>query len=173
MYSLASHDSVAANDVDDRLNPTFLGVMGGLNLPVVTLAEHLSLGINPNLGLATPLSDLGGYSSSVTVEAPLYLTLKYGTDATWDGSRTVIGASAGVGYQFTLWAFSDLSTVTYGMPSIFGELNFGKRRSAVGLIKLRYSLSLGSHNEEFVSDGDVGQIVFTHHSFHLLFTPGY
>lgn len=172
-YSLSENENTAQQDLESRYNTVHLGAMAGLNLPFVPITDHLSAGLNPNIGVAFGLSGSMGPdgfdSRTISFEFPMYATIKYGTDATWAGSKTVIGASAGVGYHYTVFIIPS-TVVTYGLPSVMAELNFGKRRSAMGLIKLRYSASLGSHSEDF---GDDGQIVFTHHSFYVMFTPGY
>jgi hypothetical protein len=84
-----------------------------------------------------------------------------------------LGASAGIGCQATLFNFGE-NFYSYVVPSFMAEINFGKRRSSIGLIKLRYSAQIGSHNERIAyDDGTESKLVFTNHAIHLIFTPGY
>jgi hypothetical protein len=171
VYSLAESDTTPQQDLNSRYNTVHLGGMVGLNLPFLPIADNFSAGLNPNVALTIALSG-SGESQSMSIEAPVYATLKYGTDATWSGSKSIVGVTAGIGYQYTLFIFP-ATVVSYGLPSVMAEINFGKRRSDIGLIKFRYAVSLGNHIEPFTSGGTETQIVFTHHSFYLLFTPGY
>jgi hypothetical protein len=175
-YSIATDDSVPAQDLNSRANLLHLGIMAGLNLPFVPIGEHMSLGFNPNIGFAVGLS--GGFSNegsqSMSLELPLYATMKFGTDATWLGAKFPVGATVGVGYHYSAFIFATTGVIVdYGLPSVMAELNFGKRRGDIGLVKIRYSLSLGSHTEHFNTDSPDDKLVFTHHSFYVLVTPGY
>lgn len=172
-YSLAESDTAATNDLDSRSNLLHLGASVGLNLPFVEIADDFTAGLNPNIGITSSISAM---TPILTLEVPIYATLKYNTDATWAGSKGVVGLSAGIGYHHAAFVFVESGTVVdFGMPTFMAELNFGKRRSSMGLIKLRYTSSIGSHTELFPDDngGQDGQIVFTRSAFHLLFTPGY
>ena len=173
-YSLANDDSVASNNVESRLNLVHLSAIGGFNLPFIELSDDMSIGINPNIEVSTALNAGGYYSSlALTIESPSYVTFKYGTDTTWAGTRSIFGATVGLGYRYTIFGLES-GFYTFGMPSVMAEINLGKRRSAIGLVKLRYSASLGSHTESLAfDDGTESKIVFTHHAFHLIFTPNY
>ncbi len=132
----------------------------------------MTVGINPNIDFARVFESF--YQSQFTLDFPAYLTLKYGTDATWAGSNKGFGFAAGVGYRYTLM-FGGPQTFTFGMPSLMFEVNVGKRRSTLGLVKLRYSLSIGTHDYllEYNDGGPPDHILFTNHAFHILLTPGF
>jgi hypothetical protein len=153
-------------------NLTALGVSMGLNLPVVYLNDMMTVGISPNLDFSRVLNSV--YENVMTLEVPAYLTLKYGTDATWAGANKGFGFAAGVGYRYTLM-FGAQETFTFGMPNLMFEVNVGKRRSALGLVKFRYSLSIGTYDYElqYNDGGPSDHILFTNHAFHILLTPGF
>lgn len=172
-YSLADSDTTPKNDRDARIDLLHWGSSTGMNLPFVEIADDLTAGLSPNVGLTLALSSV---VPAVTLELPVYATLKFNTDATWKGSKTPVGLSAGIGYHHTVYGLVKGGTfVSFGRPVIMAELNFGKRRSEMGLIKFRYTQALGSHTEVFpgTSGGQDGQIVFTRSGFHLIFTPAY
>lgn len=172
-YSLADSDTAAENDLDSRRTVFHVGSSVGLNFPFVEIADDFTAGLSPNLGLTF---GVGSFFSAVTIDAPIYATLKYKTDATWAGSKSVVGASAGIGYQHTGYFLFDSGTfIDFGLPVFMAEVNFGKKRSTLGLIKVRYTASIGSHTEIFPADngGEEGQMVFKHWGLHLLFTPAY
>lgn len=172
MYSIADSDTTPKNDVDRRADRVQFGSALGLNLPFVEIASNLTAGLNPNIGLGVSINDM--YSPSISIEVPVYATLKYGTDATWAGSKSYIGAAVGIGYHYNALFFTSGTSVGFGLPSLMAELSIGKRRSTIGLLKFRYTASLGSHTEEYTSNGQVvGRMVVTQHAFHLLFTPAY
>jgi hypothetical protein len=153
---------------------TGIGAIGGFNVPFLEIAEDMSIGFNPN-------AFTGMYFSrempAVSFEIPAYITWKWGTDATWGGSKSWVGTTVGLGYDYNILIASAFpSIVTYGMPSLMAEINFGKRRGGVGLIKLRYSMALGSHTEpiqdSFDSD-DTYDVDLTQYGFDLIITAGY
>ncbi|MBS1910356.1 MAG: hypothetical protein JST22_00080 [Bacteroidetes bacterium] len=169
-HTLAETDTTAATDIDSRIDVKFLQGIIGFDLPVVYLADQLALGINPNFEAGLVLNQEGFTGS---LEAPIYATLKYGTDATWQGSRSPVGFSIGAGYRFTA-LFTDGPAYSYGVPQFMAELNFGKRRSEIGLIKLRYSMSIGkAHDEIGIGNGLTAPIVYSNYALQLVFVPGY
>ncbi len=173
LYSLADSDTAAENDPDSRRIMFHVGSSVGLNFPFFEIADDFTAGLSPNIGFTV---GIGSFLTAVTVEAPIYATLKYKTDATWAGSKSVVGASAGIGYQHTGYFLFDSGTlVDFGMPAFMAEVNFGRKRSTLGLIKIRYTATIGSHTEIFPADngGQEGQIVFRQWGLHLLFTPAY
>lgn len=171
-YSIADSDTTPKNDVDRRADRMHIASSLGLNLPFIEIADHFTAGLNPNIGVG--MSFFNFDYPSFSFELPVYATLKYGTDATWAGSKSYLGAAVGIGYHYNALLFTSGTTVGFGLPSVMAELSIGKRRSALGLIKLRYTTSLGSHTEEYTSNGAViGRMVVTQHAFHVLFTPGY
>jgi hypothetical protein len=171
-YSIADSDTTPKSDVDRRADRIQIGSSLGLNLPFIEIADNFTAGLNPNIGLGA--SFLSFDDPSFSFELPIYATLKYGNDATWAGSKSYIGAAIGIGYHYNALLFMSGTTTGFGLPSVMAELSIGKRRSSLGLIKLRYTTSLGSHTEEYTSNGVVvGRMVVTQHAFHLLFTPAY
>lgn len=171
-YSIADSDTTPKNDVDRRADRMQFGVSLGLNLPFIEIADNFTAGLNPNIGVGASLISFD--YPSFSFELPVYATLKYGNDATWAGSKSYIGAAVGIGYHYNALFFVSGVTTAFGLPSLMAELSIGKRRSSLGLIKLRYTTSLGSHTEEYTSNGQVvGRMVVTQHAFHILFTPAY
>lgn len=169
--SLTESDTTASNDLDSRIDLVSLAAIGGFNLPFVELNEDMSIGFNPNIVMATALSRY----PALTIEIPAYATFKYGTDATWAGSKSWIGATVGIGYDYNIFIpFGDeLSSINYGIPSLMAEVNFGKRRGGLGLIKLRYSMGIGDHKETWTSGGSEFDLFLTQYSFDLIITSGY
>ena len=112
---------------------------------------------------------------ALTVEVPAYVTFKWGTDATWAGSRSWVGLTVGAGYDYNIFVPIDwgFGAITYGVPSIMGEVNFGKRRGGVGLFKIRYSMGVGTHKETWTSGGSDFDLHMTQHAFDLIVTTGY
>jgi hypothetical protein len=72
---------VATNNVESRLNLANFGIMAGLNFPVISLADNLTIGINPNLEFSVSLLSTTDYwtgeaqSLGFTFESPDYLTI--------------------------------------------------------------------------------------------------
>lgn len=149
------------------------GVSAGLNLPFYYLAENLAIGLNPNIGGSLQMT--GEYTSSNTasLELPVYLTLKLNTDATWKGSKSDFGVSAGIGTHYSvLYFLNSGENFSYLRPGFMGELNFGSRRGNAGLYKLRFSSYIGSHREE--SEDFPGEfLLFKQFALQLLWVPGY
>ncbi|HVK39078.1 MAG TPA: hypothetical protein VNA88_11130 [Candidatus Kapabacteria bacterium] len=155
-----------------RFEMTGIGAIGGFNLPFLELGEDMSLGFNPNIVWGYYLStDMLGMS----FEIPAYITFKWGTDATWGGSKSWVGTTLGLGYDYNVLVLSELGIVSYGIPSLMAEVNFGKRRGGVGLIKLRYSMGLGGYTHEVLDDSssDIYNLDFTQYGFDLIITSGY
>lgn len=158
-----------------------MGARVGLNIPVVPLAEHLAIGVNPSLGISVqPIGDnYDPYtdqfsSSTLAIEAPTYLTLKYNTDASWKGSKSPVGFAAGIGgyYNFFFFINSGLNA-SYIQPSYMLEVNFGSRRGNAGLFKVRWESYIGEHEEEFGEfNGDLN-VSFYQGIINLLWVPGY
>jgi hypothetical protein len=169
--SLAASDSTASNDIENRINLVSLAAIGGFNLPFAELDDDMSIGFNPNIVAGTSLSQL----SALSIEIPAYITFKWGTDATWAGSKGGVGMTIGAGYDYNIfvpvqWGFG---AITYGIPSVMAELNFGKRRGGLGLIKLRYSMGIGNHTETYMVDGDPLDLVMTQYAIDLIITSAY
>jgi len=156
------------------------GMSAGFNLPFYQLGEHWSLGINPNVGIGIGSSqyDWAGNSgtASLSLEVPVFVTMKLGTDATWLGSKTAVGGTVGIGYQYSDFiSLSGSTSYDYALPTFMLEVNFGVRRTSPGLIKIRYTANLGSYvyrdeyddGEAFVEDR------FHQSAVHLIFTPAY
>ncbi|MCB0712990.1 MAG: hypothetical protein KDD67_11730 [Ignavibacteriae bacterium] len=156
----------------EEYNFVHLGFLVGLNLPIVPLAENLSVGLNPSLGLSAQLT---GYDASgvLSLEVPVYATLKYNTDASWKGSKAPVGFSAGLGVQSSnlLFTYSGI-TASYLVPSYLLEINFGSRRGNKGLYKLRWTSYIGSYDEPLEEFGDE-TITFKQFALNLLWVPGY
>ncbi len=155
-------------------------------LPVTQIADHLSTGLYPGLGLtAAPSQTVRDFSTgltyssgsnSIAFELPIFAMIKWGTDATWKGKRGFgFGVAAGIGYEYSYLIFPNSGeTRSFGLPAAIFEINLGKRKSKVGLIKLRYARTLGTSDEEFFIDGvKVGTESFEVQSIQIAFTPGY
>ena len=149
-----------------------MGGLIGLNLPVVPLADNLALGINPSIGVSIELTGTG-YSDVMSLEVPVYATLKYNTDATWKGSKAPVGFSAGLGaHSSNLLFVSSEVTASYLVPSYMVEVNFGSRRGNAGLYKVRWTSYIGSYAES-LEEFDDEYLVFNQMAIHLLWVPGY
>jgi hypothetical protein len=151
---------------------TGIGAIGGFNLPFLEVAEDMSIGFNPNIYSGAYLStDMPG----ISIEIPAYITFKWGTDATWGGSKSWVGTTFGLGYDYNVLILSQYNVITYGIPTLMAEVNFGKRRGGVGLIKLRYSMGLGGYTHEVTDDfdGDRYSLDITQYGFDLIITSGY
>lgn len=154
-----------------------VGSIIGVNLPVVSLAEHLSVGVNPNLALSlgVPLSSFSRAESIfLALELPWYATIKYGTDASYKGSRFPVGVTAGIGYHYSL--LKGLGTEfspSFGRPSVMAEINFGKRNSKPGLVKLRYIHDIGTYEEDYSTSSASSVISMSRWGIHLVFVAGY
>ncbi len=156
----------------DEYNLVHLGALFGLNLPIVPIADNLAFGLNPSLGFSAQLTGYGE-SGVFALEVPVYATLKYNTDATWKGSKSPVGFSAGIGAQSSNLIFLNSGiTASYLVPSYQLEVNMGSRRGDGGLYKLRWTSYIGSH-EEPLEEFDDEPIVFKQFALHLLWVPGY
>lgn len=154
-----------------------VGMIVGFNLPFVPLADNLSLGLNPSVAIAfANRSDFYGASETVmgSLEVPWYATIKYGTDATYKGTQFPLGVSLGIGYQYSYaFAFSGGFSEGFGLPSVMAEVNFGKRKTWPGLVKLRYTTTLGSAEFDYSTSSTEHKLSIKHSGFHLIVVPGY
>jgi hypothetical protein len=150
----------------------------GFNLPYHHLAENVALGVSAGLTLAaTNGTGIGGDESTLfsTINVPAFATVKYNTDASWKGTDGFgVGLAGGIGYQLTYFLPLGVSmeSIFFGLPTYMVELNFGKRTSFPGLIKLRYTGNIGEHKETFSSD-PADFINFSQSAFYILFTKNY
>lgn len=114
----------------------------GFNLPVVYLSKEASVGLSPNVGIEAPL--FGEYGSMLSLYAPAYATIKYGTDAAWSSTKSKVGFTVGIGYRYMTGVFPESGfTLSYGLPAYMVEFNFGKRRNP--LMKVRFSSTFGEY----------------------------
>ncbi len=122
-----------------------LTYFNGWNFPVLGLGDNSSFGICPNIAFTVGLS--GGVG--MFIEAPVYMTLKYGTDATWNKSTTFdkgIGGTIGFGLQGVL-GYTEAPIYTTGigfgylLPVAMAELSFVTRNN--NIFKLRVHTNLG------------------------------
>ncbi len=180
---LYSHEQdYTANGIDEHADQTLFhfGILFGFNVPFLQLADHLTVGVNPSFGFGLGSSGSSYYTQeptpSLSLEIPWFLTMKWGTDATLLGSKTAIGASIGIGaqYSYLIWLEGETETYNYVLPTYMVELNFGKRKSEPGLIKLRYTANIGSYlqQEEFGDDA-LYENRLRQSAVHLIYTPGY
>jgi hypothetical protein len=163
-------------DSHGKTSLSHLGAIVGFNLPFVPLDDDLSIGLNPSAALAVVnrSSDYYEQTTMISVELPWYATLKWGTDASFKGSSFPLGVTAGIGYHFShLQGITGNFSESFGTPSLLAEVNFGKRKSWPGLVKLRYTHSLGTHEID-ASHGDVvDKLSISRSGFHLIFVLGY
>jgi|GEM_PF-2549242 len=171
-YSIEGRTDAPPGTFDGTFTSISAGI--GFNVPVYHLAHDLSLGINPNIemagvpGTAEEVDDR--IPLTLSLEVPVYATLKYGTDASWHG-ESKIGFAAGIGAQYTALTTldpADIST-SYVAPGIMAEVNF--RLGSSGLMKLRYSTILGTMRADVNGfDGeDAGDADIRQQAFHLIF----
>jgi hypothetical protein len=172
IHTNATAEDLPSSNVVDQVDIVALGVTFGVNLPMVYLSDQMTLGLNPNIDLARILNASGG--ESISVEATGYATLKYGTDATWAGVNSGFGFAAGFGYRHSVLIYP-ARVFGYGLPNVLAEISIGKRRSTLGLVKLRYSMSIGSYDYEidYNDGGPVQHTFFSNHAFHILLTPNF
>ena len=123
-----------------------ISVFTGWNFPIVELGETTSLGINPNLAFTAGLS--GGLG--MFLEAPVFLTLKYGTDAVWSQSNTFdkkFGLALGIGFHGVLgYSEAPIATTGIGMaylrPAVMSEFSFVTNENRVN--KIRFNIDIGT-----------------------------
>lgn len=145
----------------------------GLNLPFFYLTDNLALGVNPNVAGSMQMSSEYSSSGSASLEIPVYLTMKLNTDATWKGSKSNVGLTAGIGPHYSILLFLNSGeSFSYLRPGFMAEINFGSRRSDAGLYKLRFSSYIGSHVEES-EDFPGEELFFNQYALQVLWTPGY
>lgn len=180
LYLYNYEEEYKAEGIESNSSTTLshLGVIFGFNLPFVPLGDDISLGLNPSAAIAFVNSGGGYYDDSqttmISVELPWYATFKLGTDASFKGSSFPLGLTLGIGYHFShLQGITADFSESFGLPSVMAEINFGKRKSWPGLVKLRYTQSLGSHEID-ASHGDVvDKVSITRTGLHLIIVPGY
>lgn len=94
-----------------------LAVCGGLNVPIITISENASLGINVVPSLYGGLGYIG-------FSAPATLMLKYGVGAThYHTSESCIGV--GAGYGISGMQYYELFAYAYSTAGPFFVLEFG------------------------------------------------
>lgn len=147
-----SDTTLFASPVDtSEVRPKSFGmtVFTGWNFPVIELADHLTAGINPNIAITLGLSEGPG----IWVEAPIFVTLKYGTDATWDSGdqyEKKFGAAIGIGYH-GLIGYTEAPVdhtgigFVYALPTAMAEINLVlsekvlfKLRSQANIIRTKH-----------------------------------
>jgi hypothetical protein len=134
-----------------------INLFTGWNFPVISIGDNASIGINPNIGLGVGLSNGIG----LFLEAPIYLTFKYGTDAVWSSSNSYdkkFGFALGFGMQGVAgYTEAPISTtgigVSYIRPVIMSEISFASRSATVH--KIRFQMTLGFTNPRDYSE-DIG-----------------
>lgn len=177
-YRLTNPDET---EDEDEFNLIHMCPQIGLNIPIIPLAEHLRIGLNPGVGLsAQPFGDTYDpftgdlTSSTLAIEVPLYATLKFNTDATWKGSKSTFGCAAGIGAHYNAFFFLRSGVnAGYFQPSYMLEANFGSRRGKGGLFKLRWTSYIGTHMEEIEEFDDDLRIGFHQFAIGLHWVPGY
>lgn len=125
-----------------------VNIFNGWNFPIVAIGNDFSLGINPNIGLGVGLS--GGLG--LFLESPIYFTLKYGTDATWNKSNSFekkMGLTAGVGIHAVAgYTAAPISTTGVGLayirPTFMAEFSFVQKQSKIN--KIRFHMNIGTSN---------------------------
>lgn len=132
-----------------------INLFTGWNFPVISVGDNASIGINPNIGLGVGLT----WGIGLFLEAPVYLTFKYGTDAVWSSSNSYdknFGFAFGIGMLGVAgYTEAPISTTGVGMsyvrPIIMSEISFASRSATVH--KIRFQMMLGytsprDHTEE-------------------------
>jgi len=130
---------VASDTVPLSVNQPTPSAMLGFNFPI-QLHKDFGFGVNTSL-----IASAGG---AYGVQVPLFLTFKYGTDATHNDEAKRFGFGAGIGYDFTAFTVDNVSA-SYKIPSYFAEISFLPRNT---LMKLKFISSLGSVQKNFPYD---------------------
>lgn len=171
-HTLAIREDVPASNVNERADFIGLSATIGVNLPIVHLSDQMTLCLSP-IAEASKIMN-SEYENAATLEFTGYAALKYGTDATWAGVNSGIGITAAFGYRHTI-LFVPARPYSFGLPNVMAEVSLGKRRSTLGLVKLRYSMSLGSYDYEidYNDGGPTEHAFFSNYAFHLLLTPNF
>ncbi|GCC50229.1 hypothetical protein SanaruYs_04440 [Chryseotalea sanaruensis] len=151
------------NELDAKSSYGLIGY-SGWNFPILILADHTSIGFNPNIGVGISLT--GGYG--VHADIPIFITLKTGTDATWSKSTTFekkVGAAIGIGYQ-TIAGYTEAPIasgigVIYALPSAMAEVSFVIKKT--NLYKLRFQTNLKETKQKDFSEstGFPAEVSFT------------
>ncbi len=170
LYEFKKRDSLNMDVPSSRETATGITSIIGVNFPVIALDSDMSIGFNPQFEIGGIFGD-GAFG--YTIEIPAFATWKYGTDASWRGSKFPIGVTVGLGYQYT--AVLGMGSYGFARPSMLAEINFGKRRGPIGLIKLRYTRSLASHVESIDYDDGLGPERFSvwSHAFYVEYVSNY
>lgn len=114
----------------------YIGLVSGINFALAPIAEHTSVGINPNVHALIDLFMNGEGIGVRAITVPVYATIKYGADAE-RFKRTTFGATLGIGGQMG-WYLKNDSTDFFGGAVAMIEVS-----AKIGaLVKLRYQRSL-------------------------------
>ncbi len=169
-YTITGTDVVANAPFSGTFTSIGSGV--GFNVPFYHIERELTLGINPNIEVVgvpgTAAEVEGRIPLTLSLEAPIYTTIKYGTDATWN-AQSKIGFAAGIGVHYTALTTldpADIST-SFIAPAIMAEVSF---RLGSGLMKLRYSTILGTTETDIngIDGSDGGDASLHQQAFHLI-----
>lgn len=170
LYQFHHRDSLNADVAASKQGAVGLTSIIGANFPLFPLDSNMSVGINPQLEAGFIL---GGPAFGYAIEIPVIATWKYGTDASWKGSKFPLGATVGLGYQYSAFLGSD--SYGFARPTMLVEINIGKRRGPIGLVKLRYTRSLASHVETIDYNDGLGPERFSiwSQAFYLAYVLNY
>jgi hypothetical protein len=128
-------EQIAITAADSSESFLGAGFLMGWNFPIARPADDMAIGINPALDFLFVF--LSEDEASAVLQAPVFLTLKYGADARYY-NQSKQGATLGLGYRFGTFTGSGLG---YSGLSALAEVATTAGRV---LLKLRYTTTLGT-----------------------------
>ena len=175
MEGLSSHGPSTVDTIA-LASSTSWGIhyFNGWNFPVLPIGNAASLGINPNAVLGVGLSDGIG----LFVEAPVYLTFKYGTDAIWSKVNRFdqkFGFAAGIGLHGLLgYSEAPISTtgigVSYLLPTAMFEISFVTNQTTIHKIRAHTNLKMSKVKDLTEEIGYNAEIAYNQFGFSYIRT---